>query len=248
MDKHIKTEGIILRRINLNEADQIVTVLTKDLGKISILAKGSRRFKSKFSGRLELFSQAQFTCFSGASMHHLNEVDIVRNRSLFDIPLKTQSMLFYIVEITSKLLADHQEAEAIYELLSLTLDEMSAHEDKNELILYAYLIKLFTELGFMASWRTCSRSNEELNLREPLYLCVRDVTVIRSGFATSADIRLATSVIKWVNFMQKYDYAEILRVAPSKGERDQVWTIIKMVLQNILFQPIKSEEFMIRVN
>lgn len=48
-------EGVVLRTVKLGEADRIVTLLTRDHGKIRAVAKGVRRTKSRFGGRLEPF-------------------------------------------------------------------------------------------------------------------------------------------------------------------------------------------------
>ncbi|GAC1392543.1 MAG: hypothetical protein NVSMB46_08690 [Candidatus Saccharimonadales bacterium] len=51
----ISTKGIVLTRLNYQEADRILTVLTPDKGKIGLIAKGVRRPKSKLAGGIELF-------------------------------------------------------------------------------------------------------------------------------------------------------------------------------------------------
>lgn len=61
----IVTQGIILRRINYGEADRILTVLTPDQGKLSLVAKGARRIKSKLAGGIELFSISSITFIRG---------------------------------------------------------------------------------------------------------------------------------------------------------------------------------------
>ena len=50
------TKGVILRRIDYGEADRIITFFTPDRGKISAIAKGVRKPKSKLAGGVELFS------------------------------------------------------------------------------------------------------------------------------------------------------------------------------------------------
>jgi DNA repair protein RecO (recombination protein O) len=44
------TQGVVLTRINYAEADRILTVLTEDFGKVSLIAKGTRKEKSKLAG------------------------------------------------------------------------------------------------------------------------------------------------------------------------------------------------------
>lgn len=48
---HVKTTGIVIARVSYGEADRIVTMLTPDHGKISLMVKGARRAKKSASGR-----------------------------------------------------------------------------------------------------------------------------------------------------------------------------------------------------
>lgn len=59
------TEGIILRRTNYGEADRILSIITPGRGKISAIAKGVRKPKSKLAGGLELFALCDITIMEG---------------------------------------------------------------------------------------------------------------------------------------------------------------------------------------
>jgi DNA repair protein RecO (recombination protein O) len=59
------TLGIVLKRTNYGEADRIVTVLTKDLGKIQVMAKGVRKERSKLAGGIEPFSISEIGIVKG---------------------------------------------------------------------------------------------------------------------------------------------------------------------------------------
>ena len=242
MNQQKKTKGLVLRRINLNEADQIITLITQDEGKVAVLAKGSRRLKSKFCGRLEPFYHLSLNYFQGRDLGHLNEAEILDTFSTPDSDLKSKGILFYMAEITTKLVADGQESEEIYGLLKECLSQFE--DRQSEVILHAYMVKLLTILGFMAPWDICSRSSERINLRHPHYLCMRDASVVQGGYAESSDIRLTPSVIKWVNYMQKQDFGAVKKVRPSHGEKAEVSLIMQSVFGNILNYPFKSAAFL----
>jgi len=53
-----KTEAIVLKRVNVGEADKILTLYTPNPGKLSAIAKGVRRPKSKLGGHLELLTHS----------------------------------------------------------------------------------------------------------------------------------------------------------------------------------------------
>lgn len=59
------TLGIVLTRINYGENDRIVTIITKDCGKIKVIAKGVRKERSKMAGGVELFGISDFGFITG---------------------------------------------------------------------------------------------------------------------------------------------------------------------------------------
>jgi DNA repair protein RecO (recombination protein O) len=63
----VKTEGVVLRSIRYAEADRILHVYTPDRGRISAIAKGVRRTKSRFGGRLEPFFRLRLILHEGRS-------------------------------------------------------------------------------------------------------------------------------------------------------------------------------------
>ena len=60
-----KTEAIVLRTMDLGEADRVLTVLTPRLGKLRVIAKGVRRPRSRIGGGLQLFSDVQLVLAVG---------------------------------------------------------------------------------------------------------------------------------------------------------------------------------------
>src|SRR3954453_2511543 len=63
----VKTEGVVLRSMRFGEADRILHVYTPDRGRIGAIAKGVRRSRSRFGGRLEPFSHVALVLHEGRS-------------------------------------------------------------------------------------------------------------------------------------------------------------------------------------
>ena len=64
MRDDIKTLGLVLRRTNYGEADRILNIITPT-GKISAMAKGVRRARSKLAGGVEMFSLSEYVIHCG---------------------------------------------------------------------------------------------------------------------------------------------------------------------------------------
>lgn len=67
MSSSVRTKAVILRRTNYGEADRILQLLTPEYGKISVIAKGVRREKSKLAGGIELFAISDISFRTGRS-------------------------------------------------------------------------------------------------------------------------------------------------------------------------------------
>jgi len=63
----VKTEGVVLRSLRYGEADRILHLYTEDRGRVSAMAKGVRRARSRFGGRLEPFSRVALMLHEGRS-------------------------------------------------------------------------------------------------------------------------------------------------------------------------------------
>ncbi|MDP9384539.1 MAG: DNA repair protein RecO [Actinomycetota bacterium] len=67
MPGSLKTEGIVLRSLRYGEADRILHVFTPDRGRLSAIAKGVRKARSRFGGRLEPFFRIDLVLYEGKS-------------------------------------------------------------------------------------------------------------------------------------------------------------------------------------
>ena len=73
MNAVVSGRGVVLRTVKLGEADRIVTLLTRDHGKIRAVAKGVRRTKSRFGGRLEPFMRVLLLIAEGRSLDVISQ-------------------------------------------------------------------------------------------------------------------------------------------------------------------------------
>jgi DNA repair protein RecO (recombination protein O) len=73
------TPAIVIGRINLGEADRILTLLTPDYGKLRVSIRGVRKIKSRLAGHVELFSQSQLMLAKGKSLDVITSAEMVHS-------------------------------------------------------------------------------------------------------------------------------------------------------------------------
>src|SRR6201999_2085467 len=73
-----RDDGVVLRTQKLGEADHIVTVLARKTGKVRAVARGIRRTKSRFGGRLEPFTHVDVMVHNGRTLDVITQAEVIR--------------------------------------------------------------------------------------------------------------------------------------------------------------------------
>lgn len=150
--RSFKTEGIIIKRINIGEADRILTVFSKRLGKIKVKAIGVRKLISRRSPHIELLNYSVLTLHNGRSLPILTEATTVEDFSLIKENLTKVGFAYHICELVDGLTAEHQENRTVFNLLCSTLERLAAEEDIVPII-HEFEVELLSLLGFWSKTR-----------------------------------------------------------------------------------------------
>lgn len=143
-----KTEGVILKRKNFGEADRILTVFTKDKGKISVVAKGVRRITSRRAGNVELLNRVVMYLYQAKGMPVLTEAESLENFHKLKEDLTLSTVAFHIIELVDKLTAENQEDKILYQHL---LEVLTRIEEKpRQILIRAFEAKILSNLGFIS--------------------------------------------------------------------------------------------------
>lgn len=156
--KTLQVEGIILKRRNSGEADRILTVFTKDFGKIQIKAIGVRKIASKRSSHIELLNISSISLYKGRSVPILTEATTIENFDGIKTNLGKIGLAYHICELIDGLCPENQEYKEIFYLLLNTLEKLSTQDDVLSII-HDFEVALLTSLGyFVPSEKLHSRS------------------------------------------------------------------------------------------
>jgi DNA repair protein RecO (recombination protein O) len=155
------SEGIVLARKNYNEADRILSVYTKSHGRMSYIAKGIRKPKSRKRGHLEIFSHINFHAVVGRGIDLMTEVEIIDDFSPVRKNLKRVSLAYYICEVIGKIT---HEGEANLSLFNLILQSLKQLESEMELkkLRLDFIYNLLTLLGFWPAGKDLANPDEKL--------------------------------------------------------------------------------------
>ena len=147
------THGIILRTRPLTETSLIVHWLTPEFGRVATVAKGARRSKSPFAGKLDLFYAADFSFSRSRSsdLHHLREVKLQETHGAIREDMMKLQQAGYAAACIEQATETETPLPEIFELVRGFLKHLCGQKPQPQNI-YALELKLLRELGLGPDW------------------------------------------------------------------------------------------------
>lgn len=146
-----RDEAVVLKTVKLGEADRIITMLTRDHGKVRAVAKGVRRTRSRFGARLEPFMRADLLLAQGRSLDVVSQAaSVATYADAISADYDLYSNGGVILETADKLVAtEHEPARAQYLLLVSALASLASHAHNPHAISASYVMRSLA----LAGWR-----------------------------------------------------------------------------------------------
>src|SRR5512144_1006336 len=128
--RSFRVDAVVLRHSDYGEADRLLTLFTRQLGKTRVLAKGARKIASRKAGHIEPFTYARLQLAKGRDMLILTQADTVEAYQPLREDLILTSHASYVLELLDRFTyQDETENSAIFNLLTTTLARPAATSD-----------------------------------------------------------------------------------------------------------------------
>ena len=142
------TTGLVLRETETRETDKILTVLTPDLGKIPLIARGARRRNSPLAAPCQLLAYSELTIYQRGAWRYVSEGSTIE---LFDglrQDFELLSLASYFAELTESVVGEEQSAPEVLSLLLNALYALSALKKDPDLVKPVFELRLMALSGF----------------------------------------------------------------------------------------------------
>jgi len=164
MAQLVRAEGIVLHSLRHGETSRIVTVFTRDLGRVGIIAKGARSKRGRVGAALEPFSRCAFLYYQKAT----RDIQLLKEVSLLDSHAGLRNKLPHLIvasalsELCYLTLKDGDPHPDIYDMLDESLKALDDAPANPLPILWKFQLGLFSALGFALSLSRCFQCGKGL--------------------------------------------------------------------------------------
>ena len=250
MARGYSSEGVILKKINLGEADRLFTILTKYKGKINAIAKGVRKVASRRSPNLELLNHVKAQFAAGKTFDVITEVKALDTYKKIKEDLLKVSLGFHIAEITNEFLAEGQNNREVFELLIATLQRLNSEKngEKIKKIVRAFEIKLLAIIGYKPQLERCVKCGSGLITTGNFFSPGAGGLLDRGcSMGTSSSRPISVNAVKILRFLQNGSWEKIDRLLVSPTDNLELEKLLKFYIEYLLEKELKSVRFVEQV-
>jgi len=150
-----QADAIVLRRLDYGEADRILTILSREHGKFSAIAKGARRSKARHGGALDLFSHSRMMLAKGRNLDVVAQVERAGDVRNISGDLRRTAYASLVAEVVDKVLEDRHPVDDIFDLVVVTLGHLNAPERAGRADAAWFLMRMLDLLGYQPQLYQC---------------------------------------------------------------------------------------------
>jgi DNA repair protein RecO (recombination protein O) len=246
-ERSIKVDAVILRHSDYGEADRLLTLFTREAGKLRAIAKGVRKMQSRKAGHLEPFTQVTLLLAQG---HDLWIVTQAEATELFQ-PLRESLPLIgyagYVVELLDRFTYEEGQNWQLFQLLIETLKRLASEPDPFVPVHY-YEMRLLDLMGFRPLLFECASCGKAIQPEDQYFSAERGgVLCPDCGLQVNLVRPISMDALRYLRHFQRSSYTEAKRANPGQDTRDEVEAILNYYLTYLLERNLNSPEFIRQV-
>ncbi len=213
---HYRTQGLILKKEDRGEADQIFTIYTKDFGKLEILGKAIRKISSKLRSGIENFYLSEIEFIQGKNYKTLTDaIPIEKFRNLRK-NLEILNIAYKVAKTLDNFVKGEEPDEKIWQLLIETFQRLNGPNLQSTIVnlhYYYFFWNLISILGYTPELYHCAVCQKKLK-PETLYFDEKEKGIICSECVKNIKsfIEVKPEIIKILRIILDKDLKTLLRL------------------------------------
>jgi len=155
----VKTECIVLRSMKYGETSRILTLYTRDYGRMSVIVKGARSSKAKYGAALDLMSRSAVVIYTKEQreLQLLTQADLIEQYRRIVDGADRLMYGFAVLEFLYATVHGEEAHEELYDVLLHALEALNMQDARPANVLLHYLFRLSTAMGFGLDAEHCGR-------------------------------------------------------------------------------------------
>jgi DNA repair protein RecO (recombination protein O) len=242
-----RVEAIVLRHSDWGEADRLLWLFTREIGKVKVVAKGVRKPRSRKAGHLEPFTRVELQLAHGRDLLIVTQAEAKEAYQALREDLVRMGYASYIIELLDRFTYEEGENIGLYRLLSETLRRIN-QEDNPAFAVRYYEVRLLDLVGFRPQLVHCVNCGEEIRAEDQFFSFEKGGVICPKCGAKELGVRLVTMpALRILRHFQRSNYAEAQHARLSADVDRELENLMGNYLTYLLERGLNTPAFLRRV-
>jgi DNA repair protein RecO (recombination protein O) len=248
--RSFRVDAVVLRHSDYGEADRLLTLFTRQRGKMRVIAKGARKIASRKAGHIEPFTQVKLQLARGKDMFLVTQADTVDAYLPLRDDLILTSHAAYVLELLDRFsYEDETEHPSTFRLLTETLARLASTPDAAIwMIIRYYEMRLLDHVGFRPQLFECTNCGRAIQPEDQFFsFSAGGVICPRCGKGLPHLNRISVETLKYLRHFQRSSYAEATRARPSSEVRQEAESLMQGYFTYLLERELNTPGFLRKI-
>lgn len=237
-----KCEGIVIRRIDYGENNKIITIYTREWGKIGVMARGANKPKSRLSSVTQLFYYGYFLVKGSTGLGSLSQGEPISSFRHIREDIISTAYASYIIELLDKATDERKPNPFLFELVYQTLHYINEGYDA-EVLTAIFEMKMLSVLGIppvLDRCVCCQRTEGEFafSVREGGFIChqCKEKDMYR--------IPISAQTVKLLRIFYHFDLSRLGNISLKEETKKELKLVIESYYDEYSGLMLKSKKFL----
>jgi len=245
--RSLRVEGIVLRHREWGEADRLLAIYTRELGKVQTVAKGVRKPRSRKAGHVQPFTRTTLLLARGRSFYILTQAEAIAPHIALREDLVLLGSASYIVELLDRFTFDEEENRALYRLLQNSLTRLNRGDDP-EIVIRYYEIRLLDHIGFRPQLFSCVSCEDEIRPEDQYFSAAQGGVLCPKCGGTASEVRSVSMLaLKYLRHFQRSSYQDAVGANIEPRIMTEIESLMNYYLTYLLESGLNTPSFLRRV-
>lgn len=237
-----KCEGIVIRSSNYGETNKVVTIYTRESGKVGVMARGAKKPNSRLSAVTQLFTYGTFLFQKGSGLGSLQQGETIQAMRSIREDIFLTAYASYITELLDKGTENEKSNPFLFELYYQTLNHLAEGIDP-DILVHIFEIKMLNVLGLYPNFNECvicakKEGTFHFSLRENGFICHRCFTY------DPYRMIISQKVVKLLRVFYYLDLARLGTVSVKQETKKELKQVIDEYYREYSGLFLKSKRFL----
>lgn len=234
----------MLRHSDWGEADRLLTIFSREAGKLRAVAKGVRKMRSRKAGHLEPFTRSKLLLARGRDFWIITQAETVDAYLPIGEDLLRTAYAAYVLELVDRFIYEEGENRPLYQLLVDTLERCATLPDAFPAVRY-FEIRLLDLLGFRPELNNCVRCGNEIKAEDQFFDAGQGgVLCPRCGNGVQTARPVSVNTLKFLRHYQRSTFREASRAELSPAVRRDMESLLNFYLTFLLERKLNAPAFL----